>query len=89
MQSAIVELVQTLVGLPLRAPADYVPYDSDAEENVWNDLKPFKIGEDACKDADTIWAWHLEQLAQQLPRQAGKLTTKDLVGSSCSILVRS
>lgn len=81
------ELVQTLVGLPLRAPASYVPYDSEAEENVWNELEPFKVGEDTCKDADTIWEWHLEQLAKELPRQAGELTTKDLVGSRCFILV--
>lgn len=86
LQSAIVNLVQKLVGLPLRAPPGYAPgYNPSttcARQSVNNQLEPFKVGEDTRKTADTLWQTHLQRLAEILPREAGKLTRRDLVGSS-------
>ena len=76
------DLVQALVGLPLRTPLGYVPYDSDADENDHNQLKPFDVGKEIVEDADYIWVWYLGALAEELPREAGKLMSGDLVGAS-------
>ncbi|KAK9831665.1 hypothetical protein WJX74_005003 [Apatococcus lobatus] len=78
-ESAIVDLVQTLVGLPLRAPKGCKSYDSDEEYSDVED-KPFQVGKRtrAYSDADEVWKWMLKELASELPRQAGRLTPRDL-----------
>ena len=80
------DLIQTLVGLPLRTPPGYGPYDKDAQEKKHNQLKPFRVGKEIGEDADKIWEWSLEALANELPRETGKLILEDLVGHRRIIL---
>lgn len=81
MQSAIVDLLQKMVGLPLRAPTGLEPSDHPWG-NVFRRAEPFKADKETCQYADTIWQTHLQHLARELPEEAGMLTSNNLVCSS-------
>ncbi|KAK9831803.1 hypothetical protein WJX74_009809 [Apatococcus lobatus] len=77
-ENPVTGLVQTLVGLPLRTPPGYVPWDSDAEENVYNDLEPLKADQTTLDLAEQHWAWALDELWSDMPVNAERMTPAEL-----------
>lgn len=84
LQNPVTELVQTLVGLPLRTPPGYVPHDSDAEECTYNELEPLKADQATLDLAERRWRRGLGELCVHLPIDLKKLTEAEQVchGSS-------